>query len=174
MRHSFVVAGLIGWLAATTSAAGPASLPGRWIDDRGRELQSFGSDEATAVVVTMAYGSCRRVCSSALRTMQQLQREADRRHRSLQFVVVGLDPQQDKPEDWALYRRDQGLQRSNWHFLTGNTHDTQRLAARLNLRYWRYGEHILHDYRIVLVASDGRVLRHLDRPDQDPSALLDP
>jgi cytochrome oxidase Cu insertion factor (SCO1/SenC/PrrC family) len=173
MTPPTVVTWLTGLLATMSCAAGPAALPGRWLDDQGRELVSFGGEAPPTMVVTMAYGSCRRVCSSVLRTMKKLQLEADRRQLALPFVVVGLDPQQDRPADWASFRRDHGLHRANWYFLSGSAQDTQRLAARLDLRYWRYGEHIVHDYRIALVAADGRVLRQLVRPDQDPAMLLD-
>jgi protein SCO1/2 len=154
------------------AAAGPSALPGRWTDDRGRALD-WPQGHETPIVVTMAYGSCKRICASSLRTMKQLQALADAQHRTLQFVVVGLDPAQDTPADWAALRRDHHLERANWHFLSGADADLRRLAARLDLRYWRYGEHTLHDYRVALLAPDGRVLKRLDRPDENPSSLLD-
>lgn len=172
MKNLVVAIVLLVGSALGLATSGGNTVPGRWLDDRGAVADTASLD-GTTVILTMAYGACRRTCSAALRTMKALQFEADRRGRSIQFVVVGLDPTQDRPADWAAWRRDQRLERPNWHFLSGSEANTRRLAERLHVRYWRYGEHTLHDYRIVMLAPDGRPLRSLDRPDQDASALFD-
>lgn len=159
-------------LPMQAAGAGTRWLQGEWLDDQGRRAQLEALDGAP-LIVTMAYGSCQRVCSSVLRTMKVLQTEADRRRQAVQFVVIGLDPTQDTPADWAAFRRDHGLSRTNWHFLSGRAADVARLARWLNLRYWRYGEHVLHDYRIVSLAPGGLVRGSLETPDQDPYRLLD-
>ena len=40
------------------------------------------------------------------------------------------------------------------------------------MHYWRYGEHVMHDFRILLVSGDGRVLHAMTAYDEDPSAML--
>lgn len=145
---------------------------GPWLDDAGRPA-AIQALNGAPMVLTLAYGACRRVCSSTLRAMKQVQAHADRQQRNLQFVVVGLDPALDTPADWAAFRRDNGLNRGNWHFLSGSVDSTRLLASRLQVRYWRYGEHTLHDYLVVLVAPSGQVLKSLRRADEDPLALLD-
>lgn len=144
---------------------------GHWLDHRD---QAFAVDTLSGApsVVSMSYGACRRVCSASLRTMEQLQALADARGVALNFVVIGLDPRQDRPADWAAYRADRRLHRANWQFLSGSKASTAQIAQRLGVRYWRYGEHTMHDFRIVLVSAQGQVLKGMDLPDQDPATLL--
>lgn len=144
---------------------------GQWLDDRAR---SYRLDElrGTPTVLTMAYGACRRICSTSLRLLEQLQALADERHAKLNIVVVGLDPSQDRPADWAEYRAERKLSRANWQFLSGDEASTRRLANRLGVHYWRYGEHTMHDFRIVLLSAQGLPVRYMDKFDQDLALLL--
>jgi protein SCO1 len=145
--------------------------PDAWLDDQARSFR-FAELRGTPTIVTMAYGACRRVCSTSLRVLEQLQAAADERSVALNFVVVGLDSSQDKPADWAQYRLDRRLNRSNWRFLSGDEASTRRLADRLGFHYWRYGEHTMHDFRVLLLAPDGQVVRSLERFDQSVTTLL--
>lgn len=144
---------------------------GHWRDDRSQGFQLQALRGAPALV-TMAYGACRRVCSTSLRVLEQLQALADQRHVALNFVVIGIDPTQDRPADWADYRAERKLNRPNWQFLSGDEESIRQMANQLGVRYWRYGEHTLHDFKIVLLSADGHVVRSVDRFDQDMAALL--
>lgn len=143
----------------------------QWRDDSGRPFE-LSALYGTPTVVTMAYGACRRVCSTSLRMMEQLQVLADARHVRLNFVVVGLDPQADTPADWAAYRVDRHLTRPNWQFLSGDAASTRQFAKRLGVRYWRYGEHTLHDLRIVLLSASGEPVRSIASFDDSLDTLL--
>jgi protein SCO1 len=160
-----------GSLAQGAFNASVFNASGPWLDDRN---QPFRADtlHGTPAVVSMAYGACRRVCSTSLRMLEQLQGLADARGVALNFVVIGLDPAQDRPADWAAYRAERKLHRANWKFLSGDSASTARIAQRLGVRYWRYGEHTMHDFRIVLVSGQGRVVTSLTTPDQGLATLL--
>jgi cytochrome oxidase Cu insertion factor (SCO1/SenC/PrrC family) len=144
---------------------------GPWIDDRGRPF-ALESLRGTHTVISMAYGACRRVCSTSLRLLEQLQARAESRGVVLNFVVIGLDPTQDRPADWAAYRTERSLTRSNWHFLVGDAAATRRMASWLGVRYWHYGEHVMHDFRIVLVSPQGRVATSMTVVDQNLDDLI--
>jgi protein SCO1 len=160
------------WLASAGAFAQDVfAASGPWRDDTNREFRAE-SLRGTPTVVGMAYGACRRVCSASLRTLEQLQARADARGVALNFVVIGLDPSQDRPADWAALRAEHKLQRGNWQFLSGNAAAVARIAQRLGVRYWRYGEHTMHDFRLVLVSGEGRIQASLSAPDQDLAALL--
>jgi cytochrome oxidase Cu insertion factor (SCO1/SenC/PrrC family) len=146
-------------------------LPGTWLDDQGRPFR-WATLRGNFTVVNMAYGACRRVCSTSLRRMEELQSRADARHLAISFVVVGIDPELDRPADWASYRVDHKLGRKNWQFLTGDQDATRQLAARLGVRYWHYGDHVMHDFRIALLAPDGRVVAALNAADDDLGKLI--
>lgn len=144
---------------------------GHWLDDQARPFR-LEQLRGAPTVVTMAYGACRRVCSASLRVLERLQALADESHTRLNIVVVGLDPSQDRPADWADYRAERNLNRPNWKFLSGDAASTRHLASRLGVRYWRYGEHTMHDFRIVLLSARGLPVRSMDKFDQELSLLL--
>lgn len=161
---------LTGWLSGAC-AQNVYQAEGRWLDDRSHPYR-LEQLRGTPTVVTMAYGACRRVCSTSLRVLERLQTLADERHTAINIVVVGLDPTQDRPSDWAEYRAERKLNRPNWQFLSGDEASTRRLAARLGVRFWRYGEHTMHDFKIVLLSPEGLTVRSMDKFDQELALLL--
>ena len=146
-------------------------MRGPWLDDQARPYP-LNKLAGSYTVFTMAYGACRRVCSTSLRVMEDLHRVAEARHLSLEFVVVGLDPSEDKPADWAALRADMRLTFPNMQFLSGDERSVRQLAAWLGVHYWRYGEHTIHDFRIVLVSPEGKVVRGMNAFDEDSTQLL--
>jgi cytochrome oxidase Cu insertion factor (SCO1/SenC/PrrC family) len=160
-------AGAIGAAAARDML----QAAGQWLDDQGQPYH-LEALYGAPTVITMAYGACRRVCSTSMRMMEEVQRLADARHLALNFVVIGLDPLADRPEDWAQLRAERHLERPNWHFLTGDEASIRQLARRLGVRYWRYGEHTLHDLRIVLLSAQAQPLKSIDAFDQAAETLL--
>jgi protein SCO1 len=172
IRLVFAVAAVV--LCAGAGSAWAQDLyhtDARWLDDQARSYR-LEQLRGTPTVMAMAYGAWRRVCSTSLRVLERLQALADERHAEINVVVVGLDPRQDRPADWAEYRAERKLNRPNWQFLSGDEASTRRLATRLGVRYWRYGEQTMHDFRIVLVSAQGLPLRSMDKFDQDLTLLL--
>jgi protein SCO1/2 len=142
-----------------------------WLDDQARPWR-MEALRGRYTVLTLAYGACRRICSTSLRVMENLQTLADARHQPLDFVVIGLDPVEDKPADWAAWRQDRHLTRANWHFLWGDERATRAMAQQLGVNVWRADQHLMHDYKIVLLTPQGQVLHSVDRFDQPLEALL--
>ena len=170
-----LMAGLLLSLAGAPAGAadGVYASPGPWVDDAEHvfELRSLAG---SYTVVTMAYGACQRVCSTTVRVLQSVHALARARQVPLRFVVFGLDPSQDTPADWAAFRTQRGLVDAEFTFLAGPPSAVRQVAARLGVHYWRYGDHILHDFRVLLLSPDGTVLRSIDRFDEDPALLLPP
>lgn len=166
-----VAAVVIGGWSGSARAQDLYRTEGRWLDDQSRPYR-FEQLRGAPTVETMAYGACRRVCSTSLRVPERLQALADERHATINIVVVGLDPSQDRPADWAGYRAERRLDRPYWQFLSGDEASTRRLANRLGVRCWRYGEHTMHDFRIVLLSEKGSTIRSMDRFDQELTLLL--
>jgi cytochrome oxidase Cu insertion factor (SCO1/SenC/PrrC family) len=81
----------------------------------------------------------------------------DSRGERVDFVIIGYDPDNDRPSDWRVYRADRHLNRSNWHFLSGSRTDTERLARQLGFDFWRYDEHVMHDARAVVFDVRGEL-----------------
>ena len=147
-------------LAATASGVSVFDSSSVWTSDRGETLR-LAQWRGHTVVITMAYSSCGKVCVATMHKLEELQAAADRQGRSVEFVVVGYNPLLDTPSAWAAYRRSRRLERANWHFLTGTDEDTHDLARVLGIDYWLYDDHVMHDFKIVLLDDNGRPLRAL-------------
>jgi len=104
--------------------------------------------------------------------MDELQAVADQRHLRMEFLVIGLDPRSDTPKAWHEYRVQRKLDRDNWHFVSGEEDRTRRIARMLGISYWFYDEHLLHDFKIVLIAPDGTIRRALAWSDDRPEMLF--
>src|SRR5206468_5523619 len=106
-RRSSAAFGFALMLATRSVLAAPAGvyqLNLEFVDDRGvpRALAEW---RGRAVVIAMAYGACRSICSATLRSLEQVQAEAERRGARVEFVVVSIDPEQDTPQAWSEYRK---------------------------------------------------------------------
>ena len=150
---------LLGALLAAPAWAGASlydsTVP--LVDDRGWRT-TLGAWRGRAAMVTMEYADCRFICSITLQRLKDLQAAADAAGRRFEFVVVSLDPKNDTPEAWTRYRKTRGLERGNWTFVTASADDTPALARLFGVKYWRYDGHIMHDFRVLRLDAEGRIV----------------
>jgi cytochrome oxidase Cu insertion factor (SCO1/SenC/PrrC family) len=146
-------------------------LPPSWRDDHGRMLE-LSALHGQRIFLTMAYTSCHRICPMTIARLTELQHELDARGLSAEFLVVSYDPGNDDSGAWRRYRASHHLLRDNWHFLSGTPADTERLARVLGFEFWRDGEHVMHDYRIVALDGDGLQSGFIDSAHGDWQDLL--
>jgi len=139
------------------SAPQLAGLPGAWRDDRGEPFD-LRTLQGHAIVLTMAYASCHRVCPTTMRRLLQMQRDFDRRGASAEFLVIGYDPDRDDAPAWHQYRETRHLTRSNWHFLIGTRTAVEQTARQLGFEFWKYDEHVMHDTRILYFDERGKLV----------------
>ena len=144
--------------AATYSAY--EDLPFNWKDEHGA-VTRLSQWRGSTVLLTMAYSTCRQVCSYTLQRLEELQQSADRAGSPIEVIVISYDPDVDGPVSWSIYRHRHHLRRTNWHFLTGDIAATDRLASALHFPYWRYDEHLLHDFQVLLIEPDGIIAKTL-------------
>jgi len=150
-----------------TGAASPRTAT--WGDDSGLEWQDeHGASTRLSdwrdrtVLLTMAYSTCREVCSYALHRLEELQQSADHAGTPIEVIVISYDPAVDSPGTWTIYRQHHHFLRTNWHFLTGSSAATRQLAQDINFPSWRYDEHVVHDFRILRIAPGGQIAGSLD------------
>jgi len=125
-----------------------------WIDEYDQTVR-LSQWRGRPTVMAMEYSACRFICSLYWRRLLEVQQEADRRGQAIEFVILSIDPEHDTPGSWRAYRQARGLQRSNWHFLTGSRPMTTRAAALLGVRWWYDEDHLMHDFRIVRLDATG-------------------
>jgi cytochrome oxidase Cu insertion factor (SCO1/SenC/PrrC family) len=136
------------------SSVSLGELPQGWHDDRARDLALTGL-RGHRVVLTMAYAACHRLCPATMDEFKRMQRVVDARGEIVDFVIVGYDPKNDSPAVWHQYRLSRGLNRDNWHFLTGSQTATLQLAHQLGFPFWTYDEHVMHEPRAVIFDTSG-------------------
>jgi cytochrome oxidase Cu insertion factor (SCO1/SenC/PrrC family) len=164
-RHLVLAALLYIGLAAPGSALSATQdmsrtsledQPYDWQDESGASVR-FAQWHGKTLLLTMAYSTCREVCSYALHRLEQLQESADLANRPIEVIVISYDPLDDSPRSWSAYRIHHHLARGNWHFLTADAASTTRFAQAFGFPSWRYDEHIVHDFKILLIGPDGQV-----------------
>jgi len=168
-----LLASLLVCMSAPASAGwtlGRDLMDFAWTDSDGQTLR-LSTLHSRVIVMTMAYTACRKVCGTTTLVLSDIQRRFDAMKVEADFVVVSYDPGNDGPAEWRDYRTRRQLTRGNWHFLTGNPTVTQKIARRLDLDFWTYHDHIVHDFRIVLFDAQWRTLAevdwdHIDRVDE--------
>jgi len=156
----FADAGTAPAAASTAVGARLDQLPQSWRDDSGRPLE-LATLTGRRVILTMAYANCHKFCPMTMASLRGMQRALDARGEAAEIVVVGYDPQNDKPDVWRQYRKTHHLGRDNWHFLSGSVADTERLARSLGFDFWVYDEHVMHGSRVVIFDAAGAVQREL-------------
>lgn len=176
-RRNWLIWSAAAGVSLARPSAGHAQGPGlwpllsRWTDDHGRPVGARSWD-APGYVVTLAYGACRRICSSSLRFTEQVLAQSAQSGQPLQAIVLGLDAQEDRPQDWRALREVRRWDEARWHLLSADESQVRQVAAFLGVRIWRYDSHWMHDYQVMRVDGQGRVARKVTRFDERPEDLL--
>lgn len=161
-----------GGYCNAANIGGIYALPVVWQDDQGQVMR-LADLGGLPLIITMAYGTCRKVCSTSIRRMEEVQALADERKIAMNFVVVSLDPTSDTPREWQAFRRAKKLERANWHFIRGRAQDTRLLARLLGIGYWVYDDHVVHDFRVLRIDEQGEIAAALNFADDAPATLID-
>ena len=147
------------------------SIQQPWIDENGHSV-TLSQWRGQPTLVAMEYSACRFVCSVYWRRLVEIQQAADREGLKVQFVILSIDPEHDSPALWRDYREARALVRDNWHFLTGTREMTSRAAALLGERWWFDEGHLMHDFKIVRLDSQGGIGAAMTTFTQPVSDLL--
>jgi protein SCO1/2 len=148
---------LIGLWGLAQAEAGIPMPTDAWHSDDGSvvRISDFGGHP---LLVAMAYSSCTRTCPVTMKRLRALETQARARGEAPIVLVVSYDPVKDTPEVWTRYRRAHHIASADWHFLSGSSAQTRALARILGIAdYWRYDEHIMHDFAIGIVSGEGQL-----------------
>lgn len=168
MRAAIVAACV---LSATACASGPGATgvvpedrrgslyarPWRWTSDEGKVVH-FDEWRGTTVVVATVYTSCSRTCPRTIAKLRAVDDAFQRANRSVEFVIVTLDPENDTVEVLRRYRASMQLP-TRWHLLTGSTTSVSELTNLLGVHVLADGDHIAHESQIVVFDAGGMTSR---------------
>ena len=147
------------------------ALPSSWRDEGGRSVR-LEEWRGRCVVLAMAYTGCQRTCPATFAALDAIQRHATEHDKTIEVVVVSLDPDHDTPAALATFRRRRGLSAGNWHFLTGSLADTRQLADLVGIWFSKPEDHIFHSFRIVVLDPAGEIRHVIDWDHRDPDLAL--
>ncbi|MBS0447559.1 MAG: SCO family protein [Proteobacteria bacterium] len=160
-------------LATVGANAAPSlfSIEKPWLDENGRQV-TLSQWRGSLTLVAMEYSACRFICSVYWRRLVEIQDAADRAGQKVEFVILSIDPEHDSPALWREYRKARSLTRDNWHFLTGTREMTTRAAALLGEHWWYDEGHLMHDFKVVRLDQQGRVVAAMTTYTQPADQLL--
>lgn len=137
--------------------------------DHTGKVVTLGSffDGKRPVVLTLAYHSCKVVCSMVLgATVEVLKEQAWTLGEEYRAVTISIDPR-DTPAIAAKKRRQMmalyGRSDRDWDFLVGDEATIERVAKAVGFQY-RYDERedqYAHPAALMLVKPDGEMARYL-------------
>jgi protein SCO1/2 len=133
-------------LAAATSLASPAcqrheasaaeALPPLgavgpfWLTDQDGRTFTEANLDGKVWVAAFMFTRCPTVCPEMVRRMRGIQEQAKQRGVALELVSFSVDPENDTPEVLRAFTAAQGLDTSNWRFLTGDSAVIRSTAER--------------------------------------------
>jgi len=129
------------------------SYPWSWTDEQGQPAP-FARWRGQPLVVTAIFTQCRATCPRTVAKLRQVYERFQKEGRSVQFLVVTLDPENDTPDVLLRFKASSGLPDA-WHLLSGSPADTRDLRDTLGIHVIEDGPHLLHDGRIVVFDPQG-------------------
>lgn len=155
----------VGWNVCSLEvskiwAAEPSlyELNATWKDESNSNV-SFKQWKGRKTILSMFYVKCNKTCMMTMKKLTELQAYLDQKKLSYEVILVTLDPEEDLPESLASYRKRHHLNYRNWHLLTGSKESIAKLAKTFKFENWRMDDHILHDFRVLLLDEMGQVLK---------------
>jgi protein SCO1/2 len=156
------------------------SVPeGAFVDQNGAR-RTMSDWKGKAVALTFIYTRCPLpdFCPLMDRHFLNVQRmvaaEAGLRDR-IQLLSVSFDPAHDTPQVLDGHARQLGADTRSWSFLTGETADIDRFAARFGISIIRNGttaEGIVHNLRTAVVDPDGKLVKVFGGNEWQPADLV--
>jgi len=131
----------------------------------------------TPIILTPVYLHCPNVCSLLLQNLagvlNKMPAEPDKEYR---VISVSFD-ETEKP-DLALQKKKMYLKmiqkpfpEGAWRFLTGDKENIRKLTDAVGFHFKRVGEDFEHPVVIIILASDGKIIRYMYGADPLPFDL---
>lgn len=128
------------------------------------------------VIVSLIFTSCHHVCPLITQNLEKnvaIAREAFG-DNAFSVVTIGFDWPIDTPEQMRVYASSRGIDKHNWHFLSGDAESIATITRDLGFHYAASANGYDHLSQTSIVDRDGRVYRQVYGQDFDAPALVEP
>lgn len=134
------------------------------IDQQGRSLH-FRQFAGKVVALNFVYTRCAlpEYCFRSSNNFGVIQRQFQKRlGKDLVLLTVSFDPAHDTPETLRDYAKTWKADPENWHFLTGETGEVQRVCDLFGVNYVPDEGLFVHSVHAVIVGRDGKLVANLE------------
>jgi len=136
-----------------------ADLPDFSLVDQDEQVFNRGSLEGNLWVSAFVFTHCRATCPRLTAQMKRLQARASD-VLSARFLSVSVDPRNDTPEVIKAYMTGNGLDESNWRFVTGSEAEIANLVIggfQVGFGRTRWASELTHSNSFALVDGHARI-----------------
>lgn len=152
-------------------------LDNEFITHRNEKVQ-LSDFSGEPVIVVMFYGNCTQVCPILIQDSWRLYSSLSEASReAVNVLAVSFDTENDSPEVLAEYAKDEQLDISGWHFITGEETDIRMLAMMLGVKYQKdRGGNFAHSNLVTVLDSQGNIIQRvegLNQPMDEAAAVID-
>lgn len=134
-----------------------------WERQDAKEIK-FADFKGKVLVTAMIYTSCKTSCPRLTAEMASIEKKVENVNpEKLQFVLISIDPENDKPPVMRSYLAQNNFDEKRWTFIRGSEEDTRELANIMALRYKKITPmEFSHSNIISVYSKDGRLAYQQD------------
>lgn len=131
-----------------------------------KESFSMESMEGKVWIADFVFTSCNTVCPPMTRNMAQLQKKMEEEGVDVEFVSFSIDPTVDDPKKLKSFGKEQGVDFSNWTFVTGYNQQTIESFAKDSFHIIvdkpEGQDQVTHGTQFFLVDEKGTIKKYYD------------
>ena len=152
------------------------SVPDFTLINQRREKIALSNFAGKVVALTFIYTKCPlpNFCFRMSNNFRMLhERFARSMGKDLVLLSISFDPVHDTPEVLSEYARTLTREQTNWHFLTGDLADVQKLCRSFGMNFWQDEGLLTHSLHTVIIDRDGRLVANVEGNDYSAKQLGD-
>jgi len=162
-------------LADSQAAIGRPLLDVSMRDHTGKPVR-FSDFAGKPLLVSLVYTGCFQACPVATQFLAQAVRTAREALGNDRFriVSIGFNQPFDDPSAMAAFRRQNGIDDPDWHFLSPDPAQVDALTANLGFTYEATPKGFDHVTQVTVVDADGVIYRQVYGENFDLPMLVQP
>ena len=128
------------------------------------------------LLVSFIYTGCTQVCSTTTKYLAKAVKAAQDALGPSNFSVltIGFNAPFDTPQAMRVFAARQGIDASNWEFLSGDVASVDRLTKDLGFSAYATGGGFDHITQVTVVDAAGKIYRQVYGDDFDLPLLVEP